>query len=69
MRTVWIGTFPAAGAGTTPGLGEGIWHARLDADGSLLEPRLVIEAPAPTFLGDMRKKPFVVLCPGEPLSC
>ena len=50
MRTVWIGTFPAAGAGTTPGLGEGIWHARLDADGSLLEPRLVIEAPAPTFL-------------------
>ena len=49
MRTVWIGTFPPAGAGTPAGQGEGIWHASFDGS-SLVGLRQVVEAPAPTFL-------------------
>lgn len=49
MSTLWIGTFPADGAGTPAGKGEGIWHARLE-DGGLRDLHLVIEAGAPTFL-------------------
>ncbi|MDQ2623632.1 MAG: lactonase family protein [Actinomycetota bacterium] len=49
MRTVWIGTFPAAGAGTPGGLGEGIWRGTL-ADGELTDVSFMVEAPAPSFL-------------------
>src|SRR5690554_6445928 len=49
MRTVWIGTFPAAGAGTPGGLGEGIWRGTL-ADGELSDVSFMVEAPTPSFL-------------------
>ncbi|WP_197513132.1 hypothetical protein [Tessaracoccus coleopterorum] len=29
-RTLWVGTYPAAGQGTPTGLGEGIWRISLD---------------------------------------
>ncbi|MGY4643895.1 lactonase family protein [Cellulomonas sp. URHB0016] len=51
LRPLWIGTYPAAGAGTPAGLGEGIWRVGLDpATGALLDARLVAETPAPSFL-------------------
>jgi len=50
MHTLWIGTFPAAGASTTAGLGEGIWRASLDATGTVSDLRQVATTPAPTFL-------------------
>lgn len=50
-HSLWIGTFPAAGASTPAGLGEGIWRAELDtATGSLDGLRQVVETPAPSFL-------------------
>ncbi|SFK16602.1 beta-propeller fold lactonase family protein [Cellulomonas sp. KH9] len=48
---LWIGTFPHAGIGTEAGLGEGVWRVDLDpATGALGAPRLVVQAPAPTFV-------------------
>lgn len=48
---LWIGTFPHAGIGTPAGLGEGVWRVDLDvATGALGAPRLVVRAPAPTFV-------------------
>jgi 6-phosphogluconolactonase len=42
----WWGTYPEAGIGTPPGLGEGIW--RMTPGETLAD--LVVELPAPTFL-------------------
>ncbi len=50
MHTLWIGTFPAAGAGTTAGLGEGIWRASLLGSGTVEGLRRVATSRAPTFL-------------------
>ncbi|HEY0217940.1 MAG TPA: lactonase family protein [Cellulomonas sp.] len=51
LRDLWIGTYPAAGAGTPAGLGEGIWRVGLDtATGRLVEPVLAATTPAPSFL-------------------
>lgn len=48
---LWIGTYPHAGIGTRAGLGEGVWCVDLDpATGTLNRPRLVVEAPAPSFV-------------------
>lgn len=48
---LWIGTYPHAGIGTPAGLGEGVWRVDLDpATGRLLDGRLVVRTPAPTFL-------------------
>lgn len=51
-RAVWIGTYPAAGAGTPAGRGEGIW--RVDVGRSLSDsadtPVLATTTPAPSFL-------------------
>ncbi|RYV51216.1 lactonase family protein [Pengzhenrongella frigida] len=55
-RTVWIGTYPEAGAGTPAGLGEGIWRVALGALGVALPgptaagPVLAATTPAPSFL-------------------
>ncbi|GAA2726378.1 lactonase family protein [Cellulomonas aerilata] len=47
----WVGTYPAAGAGTATGQGEGIWRVDLDpVTGGLCAARLVARTPAPTFL-------------------
>jgi 6-phosphogluconolactonase len=51
LRDLWIGTYPAAGAGTPAGLGEGIWRVGLDtATGRLADPVLAATTPAPSFL-------------------
>ncbi|MDM7855374.1 lactonase family protein [Cellulomonas alba] len=51
MTTLLIGTYPAAGAGTPAGLGEGVWRVELDdATGALGDARLLAELPAPSFL-------------------
>jgi 6-phosphogluconolactonase (cycloisomerase 2 family) len=51
LRDLWIGTYPAAGAGTPAGRGEGIWRVGLDVGtGRLGEPEQVVAAPAPSFL-------------------
>lgn len=44
----WIGCYPAAGAGSPVGLGEGIWLATWTADGATA--RQVATAPAPSYL-------------------
>ncbi|WP_456846360.1 lactonase family protein [Cellulomonas sp. P5_C6] len=48
---LWIGTYPAAGAGTPVGAGEGIWRVDLDpATGALRDARQVVVTPSPSFL-------------------
>ena len=55
-RTLWIGTFPAAGIGTPAGLGEGIWRTRLDlVTGALTTPEQVCRTPAPSFLATAQR--------------
>ena len=50
-RTVWIGTYPAAGIGTPSGRGEGIYRCEIDlATGRLASGERVVETPAPSFL-------------------
>ena len=50
-RTLWIGTYPEAGAGTPAGRGEGVWSVGLDpASGTLSGARLAATSPAPSFL-------------------
>lgn len=50
-RDLWIGTYPAAGAGTPVGQGEGIWRVGLDlSTGTLSEPVLAVTTPGPSFL-------------------
>ena len=49
MSSLWIGTYPVAGAGTPVGLGEGIWRVDL-VDGVLRDARQVVETPSPSFL-------------------
>lgn len=50
-RPIWIGTFPEAGIGTTPGLGEGIWRTDLDLATGALSPAVqACRTPAPSFL-------------------
>lgn len=46
-RAVWIGTYPAAGAGTPAGRGEGIWRVDVGGDAT---PVLAATTPAPSFL-------------------
>ncbi|WP_062213395.1 lactonase family protein [Demequina oxidasica] len=43
-RTLWWGTYPAAGLGTQPGLGEGLWK------GSGGAPEQLLALPAPSFV-------------------
>jgi 6-phosphogluconolactonase (cycloisomerase 2 family) len=47
----WVGTYPSAGFGTAPGVGEGIWRVEMDPGtgrvGSALQ---VAECAAPSFL-------------------
>lgn len=50
QRSLWIGTYPAAGADAPPGTGEGIWHVRLDTRTGALEGEQVVTTPAPSFL-------------------
>ncbi|MDM7830452.1 lactonase family protein [Cellulomonas edaphi] len=51
MTTLWIGTYPSAGAGTPVGLGEGVWSVELDAaTGQLSGERLLAATPSPSFL-------------------
>jgi 6-phosphogluconolactonase (cycloisomerase 2 family) len=51
LRDLWIGTYPAAGAGTPVGLGEGIWRVGLDtAAGRFADAALVAATPSPSFL-------------------
>jgi 6-phosphogluconolactonase len=48
---LWVGTYPAAGAGTPAGVGEGVWRVTLDLiTGTLGDERLVVRTPAPSFL-------------------
>lgn len=51
---VWVGTHPAAGIGTEPGRGEGVWWAPRTRPGSgggpIGRPVLAAEVPAPSFL-------------------
>ncbi|MFS0702051.1 lactonase family protein [Cellulomonas sp. 179-A 4D5 NHS] len=50
-RDLWVGTYPAAGAGTPAGLGEGVWRVTLDlATGGLRDARQVVATPAPSFV-------------------
>ncbi|WP_034610802.1 beta-propeller fold lactonase family protein [Cellulomonas sp. URHD0024] len=49
MSSLWIGTYPVAGAGTPVGQGEGIWRADL-VDGVLQDARQVVQTPSPSFL-------------------
>lgn len=50
MTQLWIGTYPAAGAGTPVGLGEGVWRVRLDDDGTLHDAIQVATTPSPSFV-------------------
>ncbi|WP_052366975.1 lactonase family protein [Paraoerskovia marina] len=48
---LWIGTFPAAGLGTEPDRGEGVWRVDVDAaTGAFTAPVQVVTAPSPSFL-------------------
>ncbi|MCV2395021.1 lactonase family protein [Actinotalea sp. M2MS4P-6] len=47
---LWIGTYPADGAGTPVGTGEGIWYAETDPATGRLVARQVAEVPAPSYL-------------------
>jgi len=49
VSSLWIGTYPVAGAGTPVGLGEGIWRIDL-VDGRLRDARQVVRTPSPSFL-------------------
>ncbi|MGV8977890.1 MAG: lactonase family protein [Cellulomonas sp.] len=49
--SLWIGTYPAAGAGSPAGLGEGVWRVDLDAaSGSWGSAEQVAVTPAPSFV-------------------
>jgi 6-phosphogluconolactonase len=49
--SLWIGTYPAAGAGSPAGLGEGIWRVELDAaSGAFGAAELVAVTPSPSFV-------------------
>jgi len=51
VTSLWIGTYPEAGAGTPVGQGEGVWSVELDDEtGALTDARLVTTLPAPSFL-------------------
>jgi 6-phosphogluconolactonase (cycloisomerase 2 family) len=47
---LWVGTYPAAGAGTRPGTGEGVWRVELDPATGALTGAEVSRTPAPSFL-------------------
>jgi len=49
-RRLWVGTYPADGAGTPAGRGEGIWSVGLTDTGRWTEPALAVVTPAPSFL-------------------
>jgi len=50
-RTLWIGTYPEAGADSPAGVGEGVWAVRLDVStGALSDARLAVTSPAPSFV-------------------
>ncbi|QTE31259.1 lactonase family protein [Pengzhenrongella sicca] len=68
MTRLWIGTYPAAGAGTPAGLGEGIWSVELDpATGALGGAHLAAATPAPSFLA-VHPAGRVVYAAGETAS-
>ncbi|NMM29951.1 MAG: lactonase family protein [Cellulomonas sp.] len=49
--SLWVGTYPAAGAGSPAGLGEGIWRVELDAgSGTFGGAELVAVTPSPSFV-------------------
>ena len=49
--SLWIGTYPEAGAGTPAGLGEGVWRVDVDAaSGLLAAAELVAVTPSPSFV-------------------
>ncbi|WP_051681981.1 beta-propeller fold lactonase family protein [Cellulomonas sp. HZM] len=50
MTSLWIGTYPVAGAGTPVGLGEGVWRAELADDGTWAGVEQVAVTPSPSFL-------------------
>ena len=51
VTSLWIGTYPEAGAGTPVGQGEGVWSVELDDEtGALTDARLVTALPSPSFL-------------------
>lgn len=45
-----VGTYPAAGPGSPPGQGEGIWVIHLDPATGALSGQLAVRTPAPSFL-------------------
>ena len=62
MTTLLIGTYPAAGAGTPAGLGEGIWRVELDdATGALADAHLLAALPSPSFLATTAGRVHAVL--------
>jgi len=70
--TYWVGTYPAAGAGTPVGQGEGIWHIRLAPDGSPVDALLSAVTPAPSFLARHPHRPVLYaaneIAPGGRIS-
>lgn len=60
MTRLWIGTYPAAGAGTPVGLGEGVWRVTLDdATGALSDATLVLTLPSPSYVTGVPGGPVV----------
>ncbi len=57
--TYWVGTYPAAGAGTPVGQGEGIWRIRFAPDGSPVDALLAAVTPAPSFLARHPHRPVL----------
>jgi 6-phosphogluconolactonase (cycloisomerase 2 family) len=50
-KSLWVGTYPAAGAGSAAGRGEGIWRVHLDAStGTFGAATQVAVTPAPSFV-------------------
>lgn len=54
-----MGTYPAAGAGTPVGQGEGIWRVELASDGSAVDAALAAVTPAPSFLARHPERPVL----------
>jgi 6-phosphogluconolactonase len=50
-KSLWVGTYPAAGAGSPAGRGEGIWRVQLDVStGTFGAATQVAMTPAPSFV-------------------
>lgn len=59
MTSIWIGCYPAAGLGSQPGLGEGLWRAVVAEDGALSAEQATVQ-PAPSFALIHPRLPVVI---------